>query len=67
MSSLGTDAETFSARLIDDYQVGVTPGTDFGSYRALDHVRFAFTADEQNIREGTEKVSHAVRRFQNEV
>ena len=67
MSSLGTDAETFSARLIDDYQVGVTPGNDFGSYCAMDHVRFAFTADEQHIREGTEKISHAVRRFQNEV
>ena len=67
ISSLGTDAETFSARLIDDYQVGVTPGTDFGSYLARDHVRFAFTADEQHIREGTEKISHAVRRFQNEV
>jgi aspartate/methionine/tyrosine aminotransferase len=67
VSSSGIDAETFSARLIEEYQVAVTPGTDFGSYRAQDHVRFAYTANEQDIRRGVEQVGHAVRRFQNEV
>ena len=67
ISSSGIDAETFSARLIEEYQVAVTPGTDFGSYRAQDHVRFAYTANEQDIRRGVEQVGHAVRRFQNEV
>ena len=67
VSSFGIDAETFCARLIEEYQVAVTPGTDFGSYRAQDHVRFAYTANEQDIRRGVEQVGHAVRRFQNEV
>ena len=67
ISSSGIDAETFSARLIEEYQVAVTPGTDFGSYRAQDHVRFAYTANEQDIRRGVEQVGQAIRRFQNEV
>ena len=67
VSSFGIDAETFCARLIEEYQVAVTPGTDFGSYRAQDHVRFAYTANEQDIRRGVEQVGQAIRRFQNEV
>ena len=67
ISSSGIDAETFSARLLEEYQVAVTPGTDFGSYRAQDYVRFAYTANEQDIRRGLEQVGQAVRRFQNEV
>ena len=67
ISSSGIDAETFSARLIEEYQVAVTPGTDFGSYRAQDHVRFAYTANEQDISRGVEQVGQAIRRFQNEV
>ncbi len=67
ISSSGIDAETFSARLLEEYRVAVTPGTDFGSYRAQDYVRFAYTANEQDIRRGLEQVGQAVRRFQNEV
>ncbi|MFP6797421.1 MAG: aminotransferase class I/II-fold pyridoxal phosphate-dependent enzyme [Pseudomonadales bacterium] len=67
ISSCGIDAETFSSRLIEEYQVAVTPGTDFGTYRAQDHVRFAYSVGEQDIRRGIEQISRAVRQFQNEV
>ena len=56
----GLDAETFCRRLLEEYGVAVTPGTDFGVHEAEQHVRFAFTTDESAIRLGLEQVSQAV-------
>ncbi|HBP15371.1 MAG TPA: aminotransferase [Gammaproteobacteria bacterium] len=67
ISSCGLDSETFSSRLIEEYQVAVTPGTDFGSHRAHEYVRFAYTAAEDDIRRGSEIIGRAVRRFRNEI
>jgi len=67
ISSCGIDSETFSSRLIEEYHVAVTPGTDFGSHCAQEYVRFAYTADEQDVRRGIELIGQAVRQFRNEI
>lgn len=63
ISETGLDAETFCARLLEEFGVAATPGTDFGSHRANHHVRFAFTVDEARIALGLDRLHSALRRF----
>lgn len=63
ISRTGLDAETFCTRLIEEFGVAVTPGTDFGEYRADEHVRFAFTVDERWIRLGLQRMKQALEQF----
>jgi aspartate/methionine/tyrosine aminotransferase len=51
----------FCWRLIDEYQVAVTPGADFGTHQADNHVRFAYTTDERSIAVGLERIDDALR------
>ena len=57
----GIDSETFCERLIEDFGVAVTPGTDFGMFRPDEHVRFAYTVDERDIAKGMERIGDALR------
>ena len=59
----GVDSETFCGRLIEDFGVAVTPGTDFGTFRADEHVRFAYTVAEREIAKGIERIGDALRSF----
>lgn len=61
ISHTGMDSTDFCWRLIDEYQVAVTPGADFGSHQADSHIRFAYTTDEQSISLGLERIGHALR------
>lgn len=63
IAETGLDGETFCKRLIEEYGVAVTPGTDFGFHRAAQHVRFSFTIDEGRIRKGLERLDDALRAF----
>ena len=63
VSSTGLGADVLCARLIEEFGVAATPGTDFGSHRASDYVRFAFTVDEQEIRAGLDRLEAALRTF----
>lgn len=65
ISSTGLDAETFCWRLIDEYKVAVTPGTDFGQTGSHTHVRFAFTTAEDQIVLGLERIQTALQAWQN--
>jgi len=56
----GMDAETFCWRLVDEYKVAVTPGTDFGETGASQHVRFAFTTSAESIGLGLERIRQAL-------
>ena len=56
----GMDAETFCWRLVDEYKVAVTPGTDFGTAGASQHVRFAFTTSTERIELGLERIRQAL-------
>ena len=61
ISDTGLDSETFCARLIEDYGVAVTPGTDFGENGAESHVRFAYTVDERQIEVGIRRIGALLR------
>ena len=61
ISSTGLDSETFCWRLIDEYQVAVTPGIDFGSHLADRYVRFAYTTAEADIDLGVSRIGEALR------
>jgi aspartate/methionine/tyrosine aminotransferase len=60
VSSSGLDSETFCWRLIDEYQVAVTPGIDFGSHLADRYVRFAYTTAEADIDLGITRIGEAL-------
>jgi aspartate/methionine/tyrosine aminotransferase len=50
----------FCWRLIDEFQVAVTPGTDFGANEADRYVRFAYTTGEQDIDLGLQRIGQAL-------
>ena len=60
ISHTGMNSTDFCWRLIDEYQVAVTPGADFGSHLAESHVRFAYTTGEQSIALGLERIGDAL-------
>lgn len=60
ISQTGMDAETFCWRLLDEYKVAVTPGTDFGQHESHSHVRFAFTTGEDQIALGLDRIQAAL-------
>ncbi len=43
IEKFGLDSEAFCHRLLEEYFVAITPGTDFGKHQAHHHVRFAYT------------------------
>ncbi|XOV85939.1 MAG: aminotransferase class I/II-fold pyridoxal phosphate-dependent enzyme [Pseudomonadota bacterium] len=56
---LGT-SESFCQRLLEEFFVAVTPGTDFGDYQAEQHVRFSFARDLDVLREGVRRIEGAL-------
>ena len=62
IQATGLDSEAFCERLIEEFAVAVTPGTDFGAFRADEHVRFAYTVDERDIAKGLERIGEALRK-----
>jgi aspartate/methionine/tyrosine aminotransferase len=60
VSSSGMDSETFCWRLIDEFQVAVTPGIDFGNHLADRFVRFAYTTGEAEIDLGIDRIGAAL-------
>ena len=63
VSQLRMGSSEFCRRLLEDHGVAVTPGSDFGRFRADDHVRFAFTVDETEIELGLERLGAALQRW----
>jgi aspartate/methionine/tyrosine aminotransferase len=54
------DSADFCWRLIEEYQVAVTPGYDFGDSDAGRYVRFAYTTSEEAILLGLERIDQAL-------
>jgi aspartate/methionine/tyrosine aminotransferase len=50
------DSFEFCRQLLDEIGVAITPGKDFGTYGAADHVRFAYTSDLNNLEEGVRRL-----------
>ena len=53
---LDSDSFALCNRMLQEAGVAATPGLDFGSHRAAEHVRFAYTTDLDRLREGVERL-----------
>jgi aspartate/methionine/tyrosine aminotransferase len=56
------DAEAFARELLERHAVAVTPGIDFGFRDTANHVRFAYTTDENRIADGLERIARFIGR-----
>ncbi|MGH8852097.1 MAG: pyridoxal phosphate-dependent aminotransferase [Casimicrobiaceae bacterium] len=56
-SAFGLDSERFCREALAATGVAFTPGVDFGSHRAADHVRFAYTIAVERLREGVRRLA----------
>lgn len=56
-SATGMTGEALSAGLLTEAGVAITPGLDFGDYRADTHVRLAYTSSLDRLRIGVERMS----------
>jgi aspartate/methionine/tyrosine aminotransferase len=55
-SRLTKDSFRFTHDLLEHAGVAITPGIDFGSHRASEHVRFAYTNPIERLQEGVERI-----------
>ncbi|MFQ5488585.1 MAG: pyridoxal phosphate-dependent aminotransferase [Gammaproteobacteria bacterium] len=55
-SAFSDDSFAFCRRLLEEAGVAVTPGCDFGRYRAAQHVRFAYTTGMEQLQEGVRRL-----------
>ena len=60
ISHTNMDSADFCWRLIEEYQVAVTPGYDFGDSNAGDYVRFAYTTSDESILLGLKRIGQAL-------
>ena len=52
----GNDSSALAARVLEDAGVAITPGVDFGTHRAKQHVRFAYTRSMEELEEGVSRL-----------
>jgi aspartate/methionine/tyrosine aminotransferase len=62
ISAFSDDAEAFCLELLHETGVALTPSTDFGDYRAKQHVRLAYTNDEATLLRAVDKLKGALRK-----
>jgi aspartate/methionine/tyrosine aminotransferase len=55
-SALTDDSERFAMTVLENAGVAITPGRDFGAYRAGAHVRFAYTRSMEDLEHGVERL-----------
>jgi aspartate/methionine/tyrosine aminotransferase len=63
ITSSGLSASEFSRRLLDEFHIAATPGTDFGEHEAERHVRFACTVELDVIDEVLRRLRLAMDQF----
>lgn len=56
IAGLATDSMQLAHRLLEDAGIATTPGLDFGSYRATEHLRVAYTAEIDRMQEAVERI-----------
>jgi aspartate/methionine/tyrosine aminotransferase len=56
-SALTADSYAFAHDVLERAGVAITPGIDFGSHRAAEHVRFAYTNSIERLQEGVARIS----------
>ena len=60
ISHTGMTSNDFCWRLINEFQVAVTPGSDFGSNQADRYARFAYTREAEAIELGLTRIASAL-------
>jgi aspartate/methionine/tyrosine aminotransferase len=55
-SRFSPDSEAFCREVLAGAHVAITPGVDFGTHRASDHVRFAYTIDMAKLEDGVARL-----------
>ncbi|MEO2177492.1 MAG: aminotransferase class I/II-fold pyridoxal phosphate-dependent enzyme [bacterium] len=55
------DSEAFCDRLLEEYDVAVTPGTDFGFHEANLHVRFSYAQSQDVLARGIDNLRRALK------
>lgn len=60
VSAFTDDCEAFCWRLLREFGVACTPGTDFGEHRAREHVRFAYTESLPRLQLAVKRLKKAV-------
>jgi aspartate/methionine/tyrosine aminotransferase len=56
------DSFAFTHDLLEQAGVAITPGIDFGDWKAQQHVRFAYTTDMENLKLGVERISGYIKK-----
>jgi aspartate/methionine/tyrosine aminotransferase len=56
-SRLTGDSYAFAHDLLEQAGVAITPGVDFGRFRAAQHVRFAYTTSLDQLEEGVQRIA----------
>jgi aspartate/methionine/tyrosine aminotransferase len=56
-SRFSSDSEAFCRDVLAHAGVAITPGIDFGAYRANEHVRFAYTIERAKLEEGVARLA----------
>lgn len=56
-SAFSDDSEFFANDLLHKAGVAITPGTDFGHYRANNHVRFSYAVDRDKLEMALNRIS----------
>lgn len=51
-----SDSRAFCLQLLEEHGIAITPGMDFGHYRADRHVRFAYTTGMDRLREAVARL-----------
>ena len=54
------DSFAFAHELLEQAGVAITPGIDFGRYRAAQHVRFSYTTSIERLEQGVERIARFV-------
>jgi len=60
VSGLTDDCEAFCWRLLNEFGIACTPGTDFGVHRAGEHVRFAYTESLPRLEQAVARLKEAL-------
>ena len=52
----GQSSAAFCHSMLEEHGISVTPGADFGRYRADEHVRFAYTTSMERLEEAVSRL-----------
>ncbi len=60
ITKFSNDSEQFCKDMLENHHVAMTPGTDFGYFKANEYVRFAYTTSMEQLQKGVERLRAAL-------